>query len=48
MKELGINIISIKKIMLELQENDGQIYEDRLPNLKLLKNFCMSYSQFKA
>lgn len=34
------------------QDNDlfhyGQIYEDRLPNLKLLKNFCMSYSQFNA
>ena len=26
MKELGINIISIKKIMLELQENDGNIF----------------------
>ena len=25
MKELGINIISIKKIMLELQENDGNV-----------------------
>jgi len=26
MKELGINIISIKEIMLELQENDGKVF----------------------